>query len=247
MGLFKFAQTVENDAWEVEKIASDIRNEIFRVSRQPSSSTLRPTYSAPPKHRDDTRRYTILNHSEPDVEGARPTIPPKIAPSENLSSVKSAPGFKLYDAVLATDRDAPTSLDTEMDKFLPMLNDYLKIHDLKLGTSDPSGPETGSVSNPSKLDDYVWDVFYHKPTTIGEWNEVANIGTLTGLPPSITDPNDSTSESEEEDEADEDSNAEEYYKNDYPEDGSSSEDEFHEDSEYDEILAHDEGDALEFD
>ena len=26
--------------------------------------------------------------------------------------------------------------------------------------------------------DYVWDVFYHRPATLSEWNEVANIGTL---------------------------------------------------------------------
>jgi hypothetical protein len=93
-----------------------------------------------------------------------------------------------------------------------------------------------------------------------EWNEAANVGTLyvclqfrqmiieklkpdsrTGLPPSITDPYDSASDSEEEDEADEDSNgqfllcfcfytaaraktltAEEYYKNDYPDEEDSS-------------------------
>jgi hypothetical protein len=63
----------------------------------------------------------------------------------------------------------------------------------------------------------------------------------SGLPPSITDPYDSVSDSEEEDEADEDSNgsllayfsyyvsnplspAEEYYKNDYPEEDDPSDD-----------------------
>ena len=33
---------------------------------------------------------------------------------------------------------------------------------------------------PSTSDgDYVWDVFYHRPATLSEWNEVANVGTLS--------------------------------------------------------------------
>jgi len=27
--------------------------------------------------------------------------------------------------------------------------------------------------------DYVWDVFYHRPATLVEWNDVANIGKLS--------------------------------------------------------------------
>lgn len=26
--------------------------------------------------------------------------------------------------------------------------------------------------------DYVWDVFFHRPTTLSEWNDLANIGML---------------------------------------------------------------------
>lgn len=74
-------------------------------------------------------------------------------------------------------------------------------------------------------DDYVWDVFYHRPATLSEWNDVSNVGTVyveafsvfiictyleacsTGLPASFGDTYDSASDSEEElDEADEDSN-----------------------------------------
>jgi len=75
--------------------------------------------------------------------------------------------------------------------------------------------------------------FYRRPATLNEWVAAANVGTLTGLPPSLTDPYDSDTDSEEEDEADEDSNAEEYYKNDYPDDEEDSDgsDMFHEHSE----------------
>lgn len=32
-------------------------------------------------------------------------------------------------------------------------------------------------------DDYVWDVFYHRPATLSEWNAVAaNVGTVYALP-----------------------------------------------------------------
>jgi len=110
------------------------------------------------------------------------------------------------------------------------------VNDISTSASTSSVAETLPPSqSSSSIDDYVWDVFYHRPATLTEWNEAANVGTLTGLPPSLTDPYDSASDSEEEDEADEDSNAEEYYKNDYPDEEDSSEeddnDEFHEDSE----------------
>lgn len=26
--------------------------------------------------------------------------------------------------------------------------------------------------------DYVWDVFFHRPTTLSEWNDLANVGML---------------------------------------------------------------------
>jgi len=124
-----------------------------------------------------------------------------------------------------------------------MLNDYLKIHDIDIGSEmnppalkKPSSMVGQPILPQSALDgDYVWDVFYHRPATLSEWIEAANVGTLTGLPPSFGAVYDSASDSEEEeDEADEDSNAEEYYKNDYPDeiDSSESSDEFHEDSEY---------------
>jgi len=36
-----------------------------------------------------------------------------------------------------------------------------------------------TMKSPSSGDgDYVWDVFYHRPATLTEWNEIANVGTL---------------------------------------------------------------------
>ena len=95
-----------------------------------------------------------------------------------------------------------------------------KVHDM----SPPGTPSaaksveqspTPVPESKSESGDYVWDVFYHRPTKLCEWNAVANIGTLcvpflffispglfviffsclrgwhrTGLPPSTTDPYD---------------------------------------------------------
>lgn len=42
-------------------------------------------------------------------------------------------------------------------------------------------PEKNLATPPlstSQSDDYVWDVFYHRPATLSEWNAAANVGTL---------------------------------------------------------------------
>jgi len=39
---------------------------------------------------------------------------------------------------------------------------------------------TQAPEKPSTDDDYVWDVFYHRPATLSEWNVVANVGTVYG-------------------------------------------------------------------
>ena len=60
------------------------------------------------------------------------------------------------------------------------------VHDIDIG-SEMTPPalkkSSGVIGQPiltqSALDgDYVWDVFYHRPATLSEWNEAANVGTL---------------------------------------------------------------------
>ncbi|KAG6909269.1 hypothetical protein DXG01_001331 [Tephrocybe rancida] len=255
IGVFKFAQTVENDAWEDEKQAKNIQDQISRLTREATSLPepvpavqLEHAPSPVTKPKDEARHYTVLNHNDYDDDEStentrvrRPTHPPKVLSAKDLPPKHSHPDFKMFDAVLATDKPVSTHMDPEMEKFLPMLNDYLKLHDV---APEPATANDTAFSGDLKMqtDDYVWDVFYHRPATLSEWNEAANVATLSGLPPSITNSYDSASESEEEDEADEDSNAEEYYKNDYPEDddSSSDNDEFHEDSDYEDMMGYDE-------
>ncbi|KAG6903279.1 hypothetical protein C0995_000174 [Termitomyces sp. Mi166 len=258
MGVFKFAQTVEKDAWEDEEQAKQIQDQISRLTREAaalpdSQPSAEPQYVPPPKtkHKDEARHYTVLSDDYDDQNSesprvSRPVAPPKILAAKDLPPKNSQLDFKMFDAVLTTDNNkpSPTPMDSDMEKFLPMLNDYLKLHDVVLDQL----PTEGKGASPSKdvtmqtNDDYVWDVFYHRPATLSEWNQAVNVATLSGLPLAITNSYESASESEEEDEADEDSNAEEYYKNDYPEDEddtSSESDEFHEHSDYDDMMGYD--------
>ncbi|KAJ6466386.1 hypothetical protein C8R45DRAFT_839220 [Mycena sanguinolenta] len=242
VGVFEFAQTVEHDAWEDDRRKRDIEDQISRLARERASTTLDPRSSpnaraSPSAPKDDPlRRYKIIAHEEEvPVRRRLPSSPPKVVSAKDVLPKVKDTGFKLYDAVLSADKSTTVG-DEEMEKFMPMLSEYLKLNDISASTSTSSVVETLPPSESSSAsEDYVWDVFYHRPATLTEWNEAANVGTLTGLPPSITGPYDSASDSEEEDEADEDSNAEEYYKNDYPDEEDSSEeddsDEFHEDSE----------------
>jgi hypothetical protein len=252
LNVFQFAQTVEDEAWEDDKRRQDLQEQISKLTKD-SSTHQDPSPAIPPfketklpltttQPRDDpSRRYKIVKQGDSENEGRRfLTSPPKIISHKDLASKKT--DFKLYDAILSDGDVAPPPpmFDSEMDKFMPLLQDYLKIHDMTPPGSSTAEESPVSVTE-SKVegDDYVWDVFYHRPTKLSEWNAVANIGTLTGLPPSTIGPYDSDSDTEPEDEADEDSNEEEYYKNDYPDeeasDDSNSSDMFHEQSDQEEV------------
>jgi hypothetical protein len=175
------------------------------------------------KKNDPNRRYTIIKQDGSETERPRfPTSPyaaraPKfcndsisdavsLSQSPKVMSHKDLPqkemGFKMYDVILSGEGDAPApTFDPEMEKFMPMLTDYLKsedwcvsscgvrefntykVHDISPpgspSTAKPAAESSVSISkSKSQGDDYVWDVFYHRPTNLGEWNAIANIGTL---------------------------------------------------------------------
>ncbi|EIN12511.1 hypothetical protein PUNSTDRAFT_130770 [Punctularia strigosozonata HHB-11173 SS5] len=245
-GLFQFAETVEQKAWENEGERQSLQDRISALASTASSKQPLPApatvpatpISASPSKDGAARRYQIVkNDSEPMVPREDSTKirqkplkePPKVLSSRELQEQKARAKFTMYDAVLS----APESseVDSEMEKFMPMLQDYLKINDISLPapaeTAKPSPsalPSNARHANAADKDDaesdYVYDVFYRRPMPDAydtkTWEHLAAIGTLSGLPPSMNDSDESDSESEEEDEADEDSNDENYYKNEYP-------------------------------
>ncbi|OJA21490.1 hypothetical protein AZE42_03279 [Rhizopogon vesiculosus] len=239
-GVFQFVQTVEETVWEDKKLQETLQNQISKLSQIDHEVIAQPKVSADATNlpgiqrgrqlADEGRRYTIVPTRESAENTKFATSPPKVISAKDVQSQND---FRMYDAVPADQVQASPIFDSEMEKFLPMLQNYLRMNE------EPSRVPSGIP----QAEDYVWDVFYRRPCTLNEWNSVANIGTLEGLPPSLDDPYSSDSESEEEDEADEDSNAEEYYKNDYPDeedsDDSEGSDIFHESSEAEDDLRYD--------
>ncbi|KAG2010108.1 hypothetical protein CC2G_012953 [Coprinopsis cinerea AmutBmut pab1-1] len=219
-GVFQYVQTVEDTVWNSEKAQKELLEE--KIPRLAREKTLHADWKAqapdrrsPLLNRND-RRYTIIE-TDPPLSPQK-SSPPVVSASQNNDTQQPCSDFKMYDAVLATPAETP-DLDPEMEKFQSMLSDYLKLNevDVRPQTQQPNLMVDSAMKSPDTEGDYVWDVFYHRPATLAEWNEIANVGTLSGFPAPNTDSYSSDSDqSEEEDEADEDSNDEDYYKNDYP-------------------------------
>jgi len=266
MNVFQFAETVEQSAWDDERLQSRISSLAKETSKklpqplpQPlassspalpqageptASSDTRPTRRLP-QIDNPSRKYTIVpsdsTASPVKSSSLRPTAPPKIQSYKELQKAS----FTIYEAVPSITSNAAQSTgpDPEMEKFLPMLQDYLRLS----GEDTSPAPSTSTnIVNAEKDEDYVWDVFYARPVTFRElYGSNTNIGMVTGLP--LDDGQGSDSDEEYEDEGDEDSNAEDWYTNDYPDEESPSEDEvedggsdgsdiFHEDSDYDDFV-----------
>ncbi|KAG2144188.1 uncharacterized protein EDB93DRAFT_549903 [Suillus bovinus] len=238
--VFQFIQTVEETVWANKQLQETLQNQISKLSQNNDEHNVQPlapadvtNLSGAQRHRqlaDEGRRYTVVPTRESAENTKFATTPPKVISAKDAQSQSD---FRMYDAVPADAMPASPVFDSDMENFLPMLQNYLRMND------EPS--QVLSAAPP--VEDYVWDVFYRRPCTLSEWNSVANIGTLEGLPPSLDDPYSSDSDSEEEDNADEDSNAEEYYKNDYPDEDDSDDSEgsdiFHESSEAEDDLRYD--------
>ncbi|KAJ3491135.1 hypothetical protein NLI96_g915 [Meripilus lineatus] len=260
LNVFQFVETVERGAWDDEKQKKDIEARISSLAREstkekshsPNPQSLTPHI---PPLQPTTPLQTQTKATQSFNQSSRNRLPvlsqlhrtPKvISKKEYDDQQRQQPKFKMYDAIpsassLASAATAvPEEVDPEMEKFLPMLEEYLRVNEINLPV--PDSPR----SQESDEDDYVWDVFYQRPTTFQLlYEENLTLGTVTGLPPSTNDLFDSDSDSEFIDEDDEDSNAEDWYKNDYPdeEDPSTSDedgsDEFHEDSDQEDFRSRD--------
>ncbi|OCH91098.1 hypothetical protein OBBRIDRAFT_792609 [Obba rivulosa] len=284
LNIFKFAETVEPGAWEDEEKKKELETRISTLASLPSqseitsSSTLStapstesavltaPRSSLRTEQDEPARRYRIVpasGYAPEHVDRRHPTAPPKVWSHKELEAARKArSAFTMYDAVLSSASAAcrvpqAAEQDPEMAKFLPLLQEYLKVSDVPPSTSTSTNsilaPSTSGFSTDGDDGDYVYDVFYQRPTTFEELylpaSTSGNIGTLMNLPEELSWMYDSDDDSEPGDEDDEDSNAEEYYKNDYPEedddgfsDGSEGSDVFHEHSDSDDILFNDAAD-----
>ncbi|PCH40364.1 hypothetical protein WOLCODRAFT_117143 [Wolfiporia cocos MD-104 SS10] len=261
LNFFKFVETVEEAAWVDAKKTQDLQDRLAALAREPEKKDVPATsVSAPaiveqpsspvstpstPLPLQDDRKYTIIKRevpsTDPRPQRRNPTAPPKIWSTKELEALRASRSkFTMYDAVLSTSNLSSSAskipeIDPEVAKFLPLLKD--------LGLAEDGATSSSSlVSVPAADDnDYVYDVFYQRPTTFQELYEpstsIYNIGTLTNIPEELM-LYDTDSESEVGDTDDEDSNAEDWYTNEYPDEESSEElseggsDEYHEDSDH---------------
>ncbi|KAI0373829.1 hypothetical protein BV20DRAFT_1049746 [Pilatotrama ljubarskyi] len=209
----------------------------------PVHPAMRSQYETPRK------TYTIVPQDQVPLEQyARKhnaTAPPKVYSSKEMEEMKRGAAFKMYDAVPSSSSGniAASDTDKEIEKFLPLLKDYLNVNEI-----GPPSPSPAAANGDSMDEDYVYDVFYQRPTTFQELYDPgagSNIAKLTGLPPELSGLyGEDESDDEYDDEDDEDSNAEDWYTNDYPEeeepDPASSEeelsDEFHEQSDFEDVM-----------
>ncbi|KAJ3813555.1 hypothetical protein EV368DRAFT_72115 [Lentinula lateritia] len=225
-GVFQFAKTIEEGVWEDEEQKRAIQPipQEAKAPVPPSEATVASTPPLKSHQTTDNRRYTIVERSLPTAHLPlrKPASPPQVVSSKELPTQRANSDFKMYDAVLENP-PAQEQIDPALER---LLQDYLKLQ-----TPSASIPAT------AENEDYVWDIFYHRPRTYTQaLMDAVAVGTVSGLPPLGSGDSDSDSYSEEEDEADEDSNAEEWYTNDYPEEEESDlsqdddNDEFHEDT-----------------
>ncbi|KAL0066209.1 hypothetical protein AAF712_006834 [Marasmius tenuissimus] len=213
-GLFQFAQTVEDNVWQDEKQQREIQQ---KRTTMPASTVIPPTPAKPPPTSDSNRRYTVVEREHSTIQPKwDPSQPPPVLSSKELQARSQSNDFKMYDAVL--ERSEEPEMDPEMENIMPLLQAYLKSK-FSVLSNTPAVPAMTEDES-----DYVWDIFYHRPGARQDWTQTSTVGTVTGLPPLGNPDTDSGSEDEVEDEADEDSNAEEYYKNDYPDEEDSDSD-----------------------
>lgn len=111
---------------------------------------------------------------------------PKVWSTKELEAAKRAVQFKMYEAVPSTSTgkkaSTPSEIDAEIDKFLPLLKDYLNGKQLPperraalssalldivsdLAPPSPAKSVKGGKDADGMDEDYVYDVFYHRPAT----------------------------------------------------------------------------------
>ncbi|TFY56650.1 hypothetical protein EVJ58_g7507 [Rhodofomes roseus] len=292
LNFFKFAETVEQGAWDDEQTKKDLEARLAALAREsrqegereprqlaglpssksapadmgqsaPPATTTQPAATeveveveaaAPPPTKTSEGGRDSPQVHYPQARGAvdGPASPetPKVWSMKELEAARAAQaGLAVYEAVPSTSGiEASDSVDAEVAKFLPLLQDYLKLED------PVASPSVTPTPLPVKEDDsdYVYDIFYQRlmrdPSA-----SLGNVGTLTGVPDElIVYDSDDDNDSEVYDTADEDSNAEDWYQNDYPDeesdrsDGSEGSDVFHDGSDREDMIYNDDSDGHEW-
>ncbi|TIB73940.1 hypothetical protein E3Q22_04269 [Wallemia mellicola] len=212
-GLFRLAETVEQSTFtstetkeELQarlkrKAEDDLEEDAERRHKQSLGRQIRPKPTT-------SRRYHVVTEDD-DKKDVFIDVEQSKNESVNRSDKKDA-SFDPYDE------------DSEqMREFRKLVEDYLKMQETV--TPESPTPET------DKDDDYVFDVYYRDKADLRNNTQImSNIGLLTGFYDEFGlnfDQDYSSDSTDIQDEADEDSNEEDYYTNDYPDEEVGSEEE----------------------
>ncbi|KAL9559356.1 hypothetical protein PS6_000823 [Mucor atramentarius] len=227
--LFRLAETVEQKSFLNLDEAKKLKD---RISRRIQPGTSRPQTPTSIEDRKDRlvreqkdashkARYRVIHQNRAKVDEDAPPVKcdlmdPDAAVSVQSSSEKAAKDlFQMYEAVKDEDTSKQAKLfvdddiedpDDIMCNFIPMVKEYLTLQERE----------------EEKEDDYVYDVYYRDDENIEQGMNSMNIGSLVWFDEQ-SEYLDDDSDSELGDNVDEDSNAEDYYQNDYPEEEDSDE------------------------
>ncbi|WWC71044.1 uncharacterized protein I206_104997 [Kwoniella pini CBS 10737] len=161
-------------------------------------------------------QYRVIPPLSPRTKSMLPPRIMTIAETENESSLVFVDAQAVSSTIQNSSKPGNAEDEKEMANFLPMLEEYLKLEE--------ASRKPTPISTPVE-DEWVYDLYYRDNNSISLGLGVGDgvtIGELLGFD-DISPPS-SISGSEPEDEADEDSNDEDYYRNDYPEDEDADED-----------------------
>ncbi|KAG1148502.1 hypothetical protein G6F37_010846 [Rhizopus arrhizus] len=211
--VFRLAETVEEASFSNLDEAKKLKD---RIARRIQPGTSRPQTPVSREERKEQlmqkqsdvskkARYRVINQNRSK------TVEQNAPPVVQSSAEKAAQDlFQMFEAVredetnnnnkqpkLFVDEDAD-DVDDIMCNFIPMIKEYLTLNEKE--------PED---------DDYVYDVYYreeHNPVV-----NTSNVGSLVWFDGATEYMDDNDTDSEIGDVEDEDSNAEDYYQNDYPE------------------------------
>ncbi|KIJ46347.1 hypothetical protein M422DRAFT_778398 [Sphaerobolus stellatus SS14] len=231
-GFFQFAGTVEQESfWEDPDTHRDLKERISTLENDDvTGAQVQVDKGKRPAREIPARRYTIVQKPSDKTLST--------VPEAEASASSTVEDYTMYDAVLDDARNEDETVDPEMEKFLPMLKAYLTMND------EPANIINSSSSAVAETE-YVYDLFYHRPS-VANWAAAAtNIATVSGLPTTGKESDDEDSEPGDSD--DEDSNTEDFYRNDYPDEDPDS-DNSHHLSDYDDdavYSSHDEFDSGE--
>ncbi|CAO3620548.1 unnamed protein product [Mucor hiemalis] len=214
--LFRLAETVEEKSFSNLDEARKLKD---RISRRIQPGTSRPQTPVTVEERKDRlvreqkeasskARYRVIHQNRTKTD---PEAPPVV----QSSSEKAAKDlFQMYEAVKDDEKSKANLLmdddiedpDDIMCNFIPMVKEYLTLQE----------------KEEEKDDDYVYDVYYRDDNNLDKEITNMNVGSLVWFDEQ-SEYLDDDSDSELGDYVDEDSNAEDYYQNDYPEEEDSDE------------------------